>query len=367
MNAHQPIGSRRVLVLGGAGYIGSHAVLALDAAGYRVSVLDNLSTGFRSAVPANVPFYEGDIGDTAFLDAVLKTGKFDAIMHFAASLIVPESVSDPLKYYHNNTSKSLGVITAAVKAGVRNIVFSSTAAVYGNPDVIPIVETADTKPINPYGASKLMIERILADASIAHPLRYSVLRYFNVAGADPAGRAGQSTAGATHLVKVIAEHLMGRRDEVMVFGTDFATPDGTGVRDYIHVSDLADLHVLALDRLMKGGGNLVANCGYGHGFSVREVIEAAERVSGRKVAVREAARRDGDPAELVADSSLAKAEFGWAPRFDDLDTIVRDALRWEEKLAKEAASKASDGERPALFGKRDVPEPAQPQKAMVRS
>ena len=360
MNAHQPIGLRRVLVLGGAGYIGSHAVLALDAAGYRVSVLDNLSTGFRSAVPSHVPFIEGDIGDTRLLDAVLKDGKYDAIMHFAASLIVPESVSEPLKYYHNNTAKSLGVIAAAVKAGVRNIVFSSTAAVYGNPDAVPIPETANTNPINPYGASKLMIERILADAAIAHPLRYSVLRYFNVAGADPAGRAGQSTDGATHLVKVISEHLMGRRPEVMVFGTDFDTADGTGVRDYIHVSDLADLHVRALDRLLKGGSNLVANCGYGHGFSVRQVIEAAERVSGRKVVVREAPRRQGDPAELVADSSLAKAEFGWTPRFDDLEAIVRDALRWEEKLAVEATAKADADTRPIMVpaGPAARPQPA---------
>lgn len=352
MTVHQAIRSRHVLVLGGAGYIGSHAILALDAAGYRVSVLDNLSTGFRSAVPSHMAFYNGDIGDTEFLTAVLQRGRFDAIMHFAASLIVPESVADPLKYYHNNTAKSVGVVAAAVAAGVPNIVFSSTAAVYGVPDQVPIKESAPKNPINPYGSSKLMIERILADTAAAQPIKYAALRYFNVAGADPEGRAGQSTAGATHLVKVVAEYITGLRSAVDVFGTDFDTPDGTGVRDYIHVSDLADLHVQALGHLLSGGDNLIANCGYGHGFSVRDVIKAAERVSGRRINVREGPRRPGDPAELIADTSLIKTLFGWTARFDNLETIIRHALRWEQKgAAKKVLETVPRTEKPIMFPK----------------
>lgn len=331
MTAEEAITPRHVLVLGGAGYIGSHAILALDAAGYRVSVLDNLSTGFRSAVPSHMDFHEGDISDQALLQRLLKHRRYDAIMHFAASLIVPESVLDPLKYYHNNTGKSIGVIAAAVDAGIPHIVFSSTAAVYGIPDRVPVAETAPTRPINPYGASKLMIERILADTALAHPVRFAALRYFNVAGADPLGRTGQSTPGATHLIKVVVEHLLDKRPAVDVFGSDFPTRDGTGVRDYIHVSDLADLHVRALDHLLTGGENLIANCGYGHGFSVREVIKAAERVSARRAVINECPRRPGDPAELVADASLIGRQFSWVPRFDDLETIIRHALRWEEK------------------------------------
>jgi len=343
MNTHAAIARRRVLVLGGAGYIGSHAVLALEAAGYQVTVMDNLSTGLRSAVPSHITFHEADIGDRDYLATVLRKGRFDAIMHFAASLIVPESVADPLKYYHNNTGKSIGVVAAAVEAGVPHLVFSSTAAVYGVPDRVPIVESAETLPINPYGASKLMIEQVLADTAKAHPLSFSVLRYFNVAGADPDGRAGQSTAGATHLIKVVAEHLMGKRAKVDVYGSDFDTPDGTGVRDYIHVSDLADLHVEALNHLVGGGENLTANCGYGHGFSVLEVVRAAEQVSGRRVNVKKAPRRAGDPAELVADASLIRDKFDWVPRFDDLKTIIGHALAWERNRADRKVQHAVSG------------------------
>lgn len=347
MTLRGPVGGGKVLVLGGAGYIGSHAVLALLAADYQVEVLDNLSTGFRSAVPPQAQFHHADIKDEAFLARILDYGRFDAIMHFAASLIVPESVADPLKYYQNNTGNSIGVIKAAVTAKVPHIVFSSTAAVYGVPDVIPITEQAEPRPVNPYGASKLMIERILADASAALPMRFAALRYFNVAGADPDGRAGQSTAGATHLIKIVAEHLTGSRDRVQIFGTDFDTPDGSGVRDYIHVTDLADLHVRALDYLRSGGENLVANCGYGHGFSVREVIRAAEKVSGKRVSVEEAPRRAGDPAELVADASLARRILEWKPRFDDLEVIIDHALRWEEKCAVPVETGAVQAAAPA--------------------
>jgi UDP-glucose 4-epimerase len=310
----------------------------LDAAGYRVSVLDNLSTGFRSLVPARAEFHEGDIKDGRRLARVLQGSKYDAIMDFAGSLIVPESVIDPLTYYQNNTANSVTVLRAAVAAGVAHFIFSSTAAVYGIPDFVPIAENATTRPINPYGASKLMIERILADTALAHPLRFVALRYFNVAGADPAGRAGQSSLRSTHLIKVIVEHLTGRRDTVDVFGNDFDTRDGTGVRDYIHVSDLADLHVRALEHLLHGGENLTANCGYGHGFSVQEVIAAAQRVSQRPIKVRYCLRRDGDPDTLVADSSLIGRQFDWRPRFDDLEVIIRHALAWEEKLATERLS-----------------------------
>jgi len=323
---------RKILVLGGAGYIGSHVVIALKAAGHRVSVLDDLSSGFRSAIPHDVDFHEGEIGNEKLLGEVLRVGQFDAIMHFAGSLIVPESVVDPLKYYQDNTCDSVNVIRAAVAAKVSSFVFSSTAAVYGVPTVIPVDEQAETRPVNPYGASKLMVERILADTAAAHSLRFAALRYFNVAGADPDGRAGQSTEGATHLIKIVAEHLAGRRGAVKIFGSDFETRDGTGVRDYIHVTDLADVHVKALEHLLSGGDNLVANCGYGHGFSVREVITAAEKVSGRRIMTEDAPRRLGDPAELVADAAFARKVLGWTPRFNDLDLIISHALRWESSL-----------------------------------
>ncbi len=332
MNAAGAGDARHVLVLGGAGYIGSHAVLALEAAGYRVSVIDDLSTGFRSAVPSHVDFHEGDIGDRALLAAVFAADKPDAVMHFAGSLIVPESVVDPLKYYHNNSIKTFGLIAETLAAGVRHFVFSSTAAVYGVPDSVEIPESAATRPINPYGSSKLMTEWMLRDVAAVHPLRYAALRYFNVAGADPAGRAGQSTAGATHLIKVAVEHVTGRRPSIQIFGGDFATPDGTGVRDYIHVSDLADLHVRALDYLIGGGESIVANCGYGRGFSVKEVLRVTECVAAKPLVTRLADRRAGDPAMLVADPSLIRTTLGWRARYDDLETIVRHALQWEQSI-----------------------------------
>ena len=331
MNREADRGSRHVLVTGGAGYIGSHAVLALGDAGYTVTVLDNLSTGFRSAIPDGVDFVEGDVGDEALLADVLRQGSFDAVIHFAAALVVPESVAEPLKYYGNNSCNTRTLLAAVVGAGIDKFVFSSTAAVYGIPEQNPASEAVPPSPINPYGSSKLVIEWMLRDVAAAHGLRYAALRYFNVAGADPDGRAGQSTAAATHLIKVVVEHIAGRRDAVEIFGTDFDTPDGTGIRDYIHVSDLADLHVLALQRLIAGGDSMVANCGYGQGFSVKQVIEMAERVGGKRLNVRNSPRRAGDPAALVADASFARAELGWTPRFNDLETILRHALAWETR------------------------------------
>lgn len=324
---------RSILVTGGAGYIGSHAVLALLAAGYAVSVIDNLSTGFRFAVPADMPFYEGDIADRALLDRILAEQRIEAIMHFAGSIVVPESVTDPLKYYGNNTVNSRTLIEAAVQNGVSRFVFSSTAAVYGEPDGAgPILETSPTAPINPYGASKLMTEWMLRDVARAHDFAYVALRYFNVAGADPEGRTGQSTAGATHLIKVASEVLAGKRDGIAVFGTDYPTPDGTAVRDYIHVSDLAAAHVLALDHLFAGGASMVANCGYGQGFSVTEVLDAVEATMGRSVNRRIAERRAGDPPMLVADSALIRSTFGWEPQWRDMGLIIRHAVAWEDKL-----------------------------------
>jgi UDP-glucose 4-epimerase len=318
-----------ILVTGGAGYIGSHAVLALLEAGYRVTVLDDLSTGFRKAIPDTVAFIEGDFGDTVLLGEILRRGLFDAVMHFAGSLTVPESVANPLKYYQNNSCKTRNLLAAMIPSGINKFIFSSTAAVYGMPASIPVSERTPPNPINPYGSSKLIIEWMLRDVAAAHGLRYAALRYFNVAGADPRGRTGQSTAAATHLIKVVIEQLAGTRDEIEIFGTDFDTPDGTGVRDYIHVSDLADLHVLALKRLLGGGDSIVANCGYGHGFSVRQVIEMAERVGHRRLKVRSSPRREGDPAALTADADLARTELGWRPRYDDLETMLRHALAWE--------------------------------------
>jgi len=323
---------RHALVLGGAGYIGSHAVLALEEAGYRVSVVDDLSTGFRSAIPPGVSFHEGDIGDLRFIEALFRSERIDAVMHFAGSLVVPESVADPLKYYHNNSCKSHGLIASCVAAGIEHFVFSSTAAVYGIPDTVPVPETAATRPINPYGSSKLVIEWMLRDVAAVHPLRFAALRYFNVAGADPAGRAGQSTAGATHLIKVAVEQVLGRRASVQIFGTDFPTPDGTGVRDYIHVSDLADVHVRILDYLLGGGESINANCGYGRGFSVKDVLSMTERVAGKRLVTELVERRAGDPAMLISDPSLIASTLGWRAQYDDLETIIRHALEWERRI-----------------------------------
>ena len=323
-----------VLVTGGAGYIGSHAVLALRDAGYPVAVIDNLSTGFRFAVPDDVPFFHGDVEDAALLARIFASQGTRAVMHFAGSIVVPDSVANPLDYYHNNTVKSRALIAAAVAAGVPHFIFSSTAATYGVPAVERVAEDCPQAPINPYGWSKLMTERMLADTAHAHALNYCALRYFNVAGADPQGRSGQSTSGATHLIKVAVEAALGKRPSVAVFGSDYDTPDGTGVRDYIHVSDLAAAHVHALEALIaEPTRSLAINCGYGRGFSVLEVLGAVDRVAGRPVERRFEPRRAGDPGCLVADNARIMATLPWRPRHADLDTIVTHALAWVHKLS----------------------------------
>lgn len=324
-----------VLVTGGAGYIGSHAVLALQDAGWPVAVIDNLVTGFRFAVPDGVPFYEGDIADADLLARIFAEQGTRAIMHFAGSVVVPESVEDPLKYYRNNTGKTRALLAAAVAGGVPHFIFSSTAATYGIPATSPVTEGTPQSPINPYGWSKLMSERMLKDVSAAHPMNHCALRYFNVAGADPAGRSGQSTEGATHLIKVAVEAALGKRDHVAVYGTDYDTPDGTGVRDYIHVTDLVAAHVLALEALIaEPGRSLTMNCGYGHGYSVLEVLDAVDRVTNRTISRRMEGRRAGDPDTLIADNTRIKATLPWQPRHDDLETIVAHALAWERRLSE---------------------------------
>lgn len=324
-----------VLVTGGAGYIGSHAVLALLDDGWPVVVLDNLSTGFRWAVDARAAFVEGDLADQALLGRVIAEHRIGAIMHFAGSIVVPESVENPLKYYRNNTANSRNLIEAAVTGGVPHFIFSSTAATYGIPEESPVREDMPKLPINPYGQSKLMTELMLADVAAAHPLNYCALRYFNVAGADPQARTGQSTAGATHLIKVAVEAALGKRGHVGVFGTDFDTPDGTGVRDYIHVSDLAAAHVLALAALVADpAASLTMNCGYGRGFSVLEVLDAVDRVTNMTIERRMEGRRAGDPPALISDNRRIKATLPWEPRYADLDTIVTHALAWERKLSE---------------------------------
>lgn len=318
-----------VLVTGGAGYIGSHMVLALLDAGEDVLVIDNLSTGFRWAVPDDAKFVEGDVGDQNLIDRLLLHNQIDAIIHFAGSIVVPESISSPLGYYLNNTCKSRTLIACAVASRVKHFIFSSTAAVYGTPENNPVSEDARLEPISPYGSSKLMTEIMLRDAALAHDLHYVALRYFNVAGADPRGRSGQSTPNATHLIKVAAQAALGQRPYMEVFGTDYPTSDGTCVRDYIHVTDLIGAHLAALEYLRKGGDSAVLNCGYGRGFSVLEVIASVKRAAKRDFPVRMSPRRPGDPAALVAKADRIGEVLGWQPRHDDLDTIVGHALAWE--------------------------------------
>jgi UDP-glucose 4-epimerase len=321
-----------ILVSGGAGYIGSHMVLELLDQGENVVVLDDLSTGFSWSVPDEAKLVIGDAGDQSLIERVLKENGVTEIAHFAAKIIVPDSVSDPLGYYLGNTVKTRALLESAVRCGVKNFIFSSTAAVYGEPDVSPVPEDIALAPINPYGRSKLMTEWMLDDTARAFGLSYVVLRYFNVAGADPRGRSGQSGTRATHLIKLAAQAAIGKRPGLEIFGSDYETPDGTCIRDYIHVTDLARAHVAALTHLRKGGGNLTLNCGYSRGYSVKEVIDVVKRVSGVAFPVTLSARRPGDPPALVAKADRIRTELGWAPEFDDLGTIVDHALRWEKAL-----------------------------------
>ncbi|MBK9081631.1 MAG: UDP-glucose 4-epimerase GalE [Rhizobiales bacterium] len=325
-----------VLVTGGAGYIGSHMVLELLDHGQTPVVLDNLTTGFRWAVPEGVAFYEGDMGDGELIDRIAREHAIDAIIHFAARIVVPESVADPLGYYLNNTVKARALIESAVRNRIRHFIFSSTAAVYGDVAGNPVTEEDALNPVSPYGRSKLMTEWILEDAAKAHDLNYVVLRYFNVAGADPKGRTGQSTANATHLIKVACQAALGRRKGMDVFGTDYPTPDGTCVRDYIHVADLVRAHRDALAYLRAGGASLKANCGYGRGYSVKEVIDVVKRVSGVDFETRITGRRPGDPPAIVASNDRARGTLGWVPEHDDLAEIVDNALSWERRLHNRA-------------------------------
>jgi UDP-glucose 4-epimerase len=324
-----------ILVTGGAGYIGSHMVQALVEAGESVVVIDNLTTGFSAFVPVGVPLFIGDAGDENLVEGVIASHAIQSIIHFAGSVVVPESMRDPLGYYRNNTMTTRNLLNAAVKGGVRRFIFSSTAAVYGNPDSVPVGEQAATRPLSPYGSSKLMSEIMLHDVAAAHDLNYVVLRYFNVAGADPRARIGLATVGATHLLKIAVEAATGQRAKIDVFGTDYLTKDGSCIRDFIHVSDLAQAHRAALAYLTSGGTSATLNCGYGRGYSVIETIEAVRRVSGRNFAVQYAPRRPGDIMTMVADTSRMRQLLDWTPRYDDLDTIAAHALAWEQKLLRE--------------------------------
>ena len=327
-----------VLVTGGAGYIGSHMVHALVEAGENVVVIDNLTTGFSNFLPESVPLFIGDAGDENLVEGVIAQHGVESIIHFAGSVVVPDSMRDPLAYYRNNTMTTRSLLNSAVKGGVKRFIFSSTAAVYGNPDQMPVPEHAATRPMSPYGSSKLMTEIMLHDVAAAHDMNYVVLRYFNVAGADPSGRAGLSTVGATHLLKIAVEAATGQRAKVDVYGTDYPTPDGSAIRDFIHVSDLAQAHRAALSYLRDSGNSVTLNCGYGRGYSVLETLEAVRRVSMRNFAVQYAPRRPGDIMTMVADTSRIRSLLDWTPRYDDLDTIAAHALAWEEKLIRDRGS-----------------------------
>jgi UDP-glucose 4-epimerase len=324
-----------VLVTGGAGYIGSHMVHALVEAGESVVVIDNLSTGFSTYLPEGVPLFIGDVADENLVEGVIAAHGIDAIIHFAGSVVVPESMRDPLAYYRNNTMTTRNLLNAAVKCGVKRFIFSSTAAVYGNPDFTPVAEDTATRPLSPYGSSKLMTEIMLHDIAPAYGMEFVVLRYFNVAGADPQGRTGLATMGATHLLKIAVEAATGQRSKIDVFGTDYPTPDGSCIRDFIHVSDLVQAHRAALGYLREGGASTTLNCGYGRGYSVLETIDAVRRASGRNFAVQYAPRRDGDIMTMIADTTRIRATLDWTPVYDDLETIARHALAWEEKLARD--------------------------------
>jgi UDP-glucose 4-epimerase len=321
-----------VLVTGGAGYIGSHTVLALAEAGEDVVVIDDLSTGFSAYLPEGVPLFIGDAGDENLLEGVIAQHNIESIIHFAGSVVVPESMRDPLGYYRNNFMTARNLLNVAVKRGIDRFIFSSTAAVYGNPDQVPVPEHAPTRPLSPYGSSKLMTEIMLHDVASAYGMQYVVLRYFNVAGADPQARIGLATVGATHLLKIAVEAATGQRAKIDVFGTDYPTPDGSCIRDFIHVTDLSQAHRSALAYLRRGGASTTLNCGYGRGYSVLETIDAVRRVSGRSFAVQYAPRRPGDIMTMVADASRIRGVLDWKPQYENLETIAAHALAWEERL-----------------------------------